>query len=263
MNTDYPNKNEILQALETEILGRTVYSVQETASTNTLAKELCREGAPHGALVICKRQTDGRGRRGREWFSQDDNSLCMSIILRPRTTAELLPRYTIASSVAVYHALRYMGIEDAAIKWPNDILINGKKVCGILFDGVFSGSECECIICGIGINVNGHPKDRDFSDSATSLFAQTGTLIDREILCAAILDEAEKAFAMCETDEFYTSVMEDYTENSCVLNKRVTIKSDKDIHGTVTGFDDLGRIILKTDDGNDIAFDSGDVSLLT
>lgn len=254
----YPNKEIISGMLKTRYMGKNIVCRDTVDSTNNLAKELGAAGAKSGTLVICREQTKGRGRRGRSFISCD-GTLCMSVIYRPDTATALYPRYSLATPVAVARALCTLGV-NALIKWPNDIQSGGKKLCGILHEGVFMPNGESFIVCGIGVNVGELADDEEVRKIATSVLLETGRHEKREEVAALILNELEACYDMCSTDRTHNMLMEEYKKLSSVLGKTVVIKADTDIMGRVLDFDPLGRIIIETDDGT-LAFNSGDVSL--
>ena len=271
-----PNVEKITENLKTEKLGRYIVSVEETDSTNSLAKDLAKVGHEHGTLIICARQTKGRGRCGRAWQSDSTGSLCMSVILRPKCKAELISRYIPAIAVGVVRALYNMGVS-ARIKWPNDILVNGKKLCGILTESAFCGDVCSYVICGIGVNVNNHFERTDdmylteadpagISDyrlTAISIRDVLGKDTEREYVAAILLNEIEAALSCCDSDDAYRELLEEYAEYSCVLGHNAVLHNGTTcINGFADRLDDMGRIVMITDNG-EICVDVGDLSLRT
>lgn len=265
----YPDAELIRKHLKTRRLGRNIYCIDETPSTNTLAKELAGRGCADGTLVICREQTKGRGRGERRWHSDSENSICMSIVLRPETDPAVLPRYTPALALACVRAMKQFGIS-CEIKWPNDILADGRKLCGILSEGAFYGDRY-FIVCGIGINANMHfdggesyslrrPHDDGYQSAAVSMYDITGEKVQREVFAATLLNEAEIAFSMCGDEADYGVLLTEYAEHSCLTGREVTIYGENVMHGTAQGFDTLGRLIVHTGD-DDIVLDSGDVSV--
>ena len=267
----YPDKALILEKLTAKPFRRRIVCTTETDSTNTLAKKLACEGAISGTVVIAARQTNGRGRNGRTWYSDDEGSLCMSFFTRPETDLRIMPAYSMCLANAVVAAMRAFGA-DCKIKWPNDIIAGGKKLCGILSEGSISGYHA-LLICGIGVNVNTHfakssmdytsvSPDADFSyeQAATSLFDLTGKRHVREYVAAQILNETAKAFSELASGGLSRQA-EVYAQNSCVLGHEVNVYAPDGVYsGKACGFDSLGRIVVRTEQGERI-FDSGDVSL--
>ena len=230
-------------------------------STNRTAHELAREGCPTVTVVLADRQTGGRGRRGRTWTANAGESVLMSVILRPDINPELAPRYTIAAAVGVCSAMTCR-IPTARIKWPNDIVVGRKKLAGILLECSATADKLNYLIVGIGLNVNAEGFDGDIADTATSVFLSVGTKFDREPIIASMLNAMEIEFKNCETDAGFAQLMRRYTESSAVYQKQVSIVQGETVHhGTVTAFDELGRIEILCGDNRKTVFDSGDVSL--
>lgn len=255
---DYPDIADIARQLTTEYMGRTVFYEETVTSTNDIAKQTALNGECNGALFICKNQVNGRGRRGRHWISQD-GGLCMSIVIYPKAAVEFFPRYSVGAAVAVCLALRSFGAK-AQIKWPNDIYIMGKKVCGMLCESSFVGDGNNFIVCGIGVNVCG-AVDSQIDSIATSLQMQ-GISAKREDVCAAVLNEAEKTFALCDSASGYEQLLKEYELMSAVIGKNVVIATQSaQVRGIAEGLDMLGRICIKMQNGDRLLFDSGDVSL--
>lgn len=248
--------------LTTDYIGAEIACFDVLESTNRSAKELARVGYPAGTIVACDHQMGGRGRRDRKWVSDPGESMLMSVILRPTVPAHVAPRYTIAAALGVYRAMAMYCMHNVRIKWPNDLVIGRKKLAGILLDCSASMDGINYLVVGIGLNVNTDKFYGDLSDRAVSIFQSTGVKVNRERVIANILNCSEPLFKKCETDEGFKELMEEYKRASAVYGKRVSIvKSTGTYEGTVTGFDDLGRIEMDCDTGEHRVFDSGDVSL--
>lgn len=244
-------------------LARQIEFFAETPSTNMEAKALARNGAPGGTLVYAERQTAGRGRRGRSWESEDGTAICMSLLLRPKMAAELAPRITMAAALGVCRALCAFGAE-AVIKWPNDVLAGGKKLCGILSEVGMAGDALSYIVCGIGINVGQRAFSGELTQTASSLLLQTGCLPTREAVLLAVVRELAPLFPACESDAGFDALMQQYRRFSCTLGQGVTITgADGTLSGVAEDFDALGRILLRTDGGERLTIHAGDVSLRT
>lgn len=186
----------------------------------------------------------------------------MSVILRPGIPPELAPRYTVAAALGVYQAMSLYCMHDVRIKWPNDLVKNGKKLAGILLDMSTSSNSIKYLVTGLGLNVNTGRFFGDLTDTATSIFQSTGVHVNRERVIANILNKAEPLFDMCESDDGFKMLMDEYVRASAVYGKRVNIiKESGTYQGTVVGFDDIGRIRIELSDGSVKTFDSGDVSL--
>ncbi|HOG00009.1 MAG TPA: biotin--[acetyl-CoA-carboxylase] ligase [Clostridia bacterium] len=246
----------IKEKLTTETLGRSVVFREETASTNADAKALGRQGAPHGTLVLCARQTAGRGRRGRSWLS-DEGALCMTLLLRPPFPPELAPRYIVACALGVCRALRACGAS-ARIKWPNDILANGRKLCGILLEADASGF----VAAGIGVNVNQRDFPADIAGTAGSLLTATGRAHDPNDVIARILAECEPLFAACGDEAGYAALLESYQALSLTIGRRVRVFAPgEEYDAKAVGLDPLGMLIVQRDGGETRVVGAGDVTI--
>ncbi|MCX6009508.1 MAG: biotin--[acetyl-CoA-carboxylase] ligase, partial [Chloroflexi bacterium] len=168
-------KTYIKSRLNTKFVGRQLYYYNRLSTTMETAKELAKKGTAEGTVIIADTQTAGRGRLGRAWLSPE-GSLAMSLILKP--SLDNLPQLVMIASLAVVRTIKKVAGIEAQIKWPNDILIKGKKICGILIENEVKGDRVNFAIIGIGINVNFDPLSfPEISDIATSLSHELGTKI--------------------------------------------------------------------------------------
>lgn len=242
--------------LKTSFMGKKSVWVEETDSTNALAKR--EENAPSGTVFIAKRQTDGRGRLGRAWESEDENALYMSVLLRPTLDADKLSALTLVAGLAVCRALdAYARVQ---IKWPNDIVINGKKLSGIMCETAFCGGRPKYVICGIGVNVNNSKFPEVISNSAAALKAETGKSCDIGEIAAKILNEFEPLYEEYLKNGFL-SISEDYKKRCVTLSREVAVV----INGERTDAYALditedGGLLVKTDSGEKI-LNSGEASV--
>jgi BirA family biotin operon repressor/biotin-[acetyl-CoA-carboxylase] ligase len=178
--TDLLTPREIRDCLETKVLGkRDIAYFTETDSTNTRAKNLAVGGAPEGALVLSEKQTRGRGREERNWFSPSRDGIYLSLVLRPAIPPGEAPRITLLTAVAVAEALLSLTRLKIAIKWPNDILVGGKKLAGILTEIGTQGDSIDYVVVGLGLNVNMPRFPDDIRDKATSMLIETGKRFSR------------------------------------------------------------------------------------
>lgn len=234
-----------------------------TGSTNTELKAMAQNGAPEGTIVIAAEQTAGRGRMGRKFYSPSENGIYMSILLRPSFSAEKALKITACTAVAAACAIEKITGEKTEIKWVNDILLNGKKVCGILTEAALNceSGGMDYIIVGIGINVSvpsgGYPAE--ISEIAGALFTEknTGDTLNR--LAAAMIDEFFHYCSDLESDEAYN----EYCRRSCVTGKNVNLISfgGETQKGFVESIDKEFALIVKLDDGSVKRVNSGEVSL--
>lgn len=233
-------------------------TVLETVnSTNLYLKELAKNNSPHGTVTIANKQTSGRGRLGREFFSPADTGIYMSVLIRPEEIKLSPYLLTIAAGVAVCRALESICTETPRIKWVNDIFINKKKVCGILAESLSGSTGINSIIVGIGINVT--TSASDFPDKlnsiAGSVFPQNAT---RNEIIAKILTEFE---SLCNWDDA-GKLIEEYKNLSLVLNKELSFTKDgKRYTGIATNINIDGNLVIKLQSGKTITLKSGEVSL--
>ncbi len=228
-------------------------------STNDEAAAWALAGAPSGAVVLAEEQTAGRGRRGRAWVAAPETSLLVSVILRPAVSPEALPRLTLLGAVAVAEALAAEGLSPG-IKWPNDVLLEGRKVAGILAEVAWSGDERSAVILGIGVNI----RRGALSEAAAARFGATtveailGRAPDRGGLLLRLLERIDCWQARL-SDEALLAAWRQY---SVTLGKRVTVASGEGVvAGVAEGVDSQGALLLRTDDGSVRRLLAGDVTL--
>ncbi len=248
--------------LTTHALGRTIQAFTITHSTNTLAAEWIERGAPHGAVVVADFQTKGRGRHGRKWTATSGLNLTFSVVLRPEMAPERIGLLTIAGCIGVSNAIdRFVDPLITAIKWPNDIFLNGKKTCGMLLEASWNELGAHpAIVLGIGLNVNQEEFPRELDDVATSLLLETGRIIPRADLFASVLAEVEDALVRVAADD--EAVRSRYVERMMDKDERIHLRfaaTGSEVTGIVRGVDPTGGLILETDDGRRI-FHAGEVT---
>ena len=223
--------------------------LEETDSTNRVAKELARQGAPHGTAVLAKRQTAGRGRLGRSFFSPE-GGLYLSVILRPQCKPEDLALMTPMAAVAVCRALEQVCAVSPRIKWVNDLYLGDKKVCGILCEAVGTA-----VIVGIGLNLKapegGFPPDINAAALQVSL--------QPSVVAEAIVEELRKSCYGLRSRDF----LEDYRKYNMVLQRELMIHPMQGAPYPAWGktIDHRGRLVVETADGNEQVLDSGEVSI--
>lgn len=230
----------------------------ETDSTNRIAKELAVSGAPEGTLVVAQKQSNGRGRLGRSFFSPE-GGIYMSMVLRPVIAAEKALLITTCGAVAVARAIEKLGGGEAGIKWVNDIFINGKKVCGILAEAGFSGtSECpDYVVLGIGINVKKQSVPEELKDIVGCLEDIPQCRILNEELIAAVWEEFAELYQNLSTAVY----MEEYKRRSILLGREVTVlAAGGNYRAVVTDIDKDGHLVIERD-GKESFLSSGEVSV--
>lgn len=252
---------EIDSALHTETFGRHVVYLESTQSTNEEAKKIAREGAEEGTIVVAEEQITGHGRLARGFYSPFAKGIWFSLILRPKFFPMEASKCTLLAAVGVCRGIRRMGLADAGIKWPNDILVHGKKLVGILTLMSASMEKIDYIIMGIGINtgIKKNEFPEDFREGATS-FVNEGINVSRKDLLAAILGELEKEYSIAQ-DEGFDKVLDDWRALSVTLGQEVrVIFGDDSYTGKAVDIDRDGCLLVNT--GSEVKrVIAGDVSI--
>ena len=249
--TDYIKLNEIQKDLNTKYIGKDMYIFNEVMSTNTLAKFLSMNGVGNGAVVISEKQTKARGRSGKNWESPL-GGVWLSIILNPNVDHSKIPLITLATGVAVENTLKRIGVENAEIKWPNDILIQDKKVCGILTEAITSFNTIESIIIGVGIDANITIENfpEGLQEKMTTLNDEIGKKIDENLLIKTFLEEFEKISDQFVNGE-YEAILKEWRKNSYTIGKIVEVHEpfSKPYDGYVLGISRDGSLVVEKIDG--------------
>ncbi|WP_340386661.1 biotin--[acetyl-CoA-carboxylase] ligase [Paenibacillus sp. FSL E2-0151] len=249
-------------ALDTTVFGRKAVLLASTLSTQGDVLKLAEQGQAEGAVVIAEEQTGGRGRFGRQWFSPPGKGIWMSVLLRPDLPLQHTPQLTLLTGVAVCRAVRACSGADAGIKWPNDVLIDGRKVCGILLESTVEDHEVRYCIAGIGVDVNFDPEDypEDLTTIATSLKMETGQSVDRTKLTAAILTELEQLYFLYQKEGFGV-ISALWEALSVSMNREITVTNPHGIiEGKAIGLDPSGALIVEKHDGEHTLIISGEIS---
>ena len=254
----------------TKWIGKERYHFDEIDSTNIKAKELATIGCPHGTLVMADSQNAGIGRRGRSWSSESGAGIYMSLILRPQLTTEQAPMLTLVAALAVVKAIEYSlmenrGTEDniqkPMIKWPNDIVLNGKKLCGILTEMTLGQKQIDSIVIGIGINVANQDFPEEIRTTASSVYLETGILLERESLIEKVWEYFEGYYELFVEAGDFSSLKEEYEKSLVNKNKKVNVLDPKGTYtGTARGITNTGELLVQTEAGiSEVA--SGEVSV--
>ena len=253
---------ELRPLLNTHDLGQVLHAYEELGSTSDRARELAEEGAGHGEVVIAEAQTAGRGRRGRTWVSPPRRNLYFSVVLRPELPPARAPELTLVASVALCDALRQAGVQ-AEIKWPNDLLVRGRKVAGILLELAAEPDRVQWVVIGVGVNVNARAEDfpEELRGEATSVLLERGQPAPRALLAAACLTALE-AWVDTHAEQGFGPIREAWRQRSCTLGREVTVRSDgRDLAGTAEDIDEQGALLVRTPTGLERVL-VGDVQLL-
>lgn len=232
-------------------------------STNSVALDLARSGAPHGTFVLADRQEAGRGRHGRGWSSPPGVGLWMSWILRPPLPPDRAYLVTWAAAVAVAEAAARTAGLYAEIKWPNDVLVRGRKICGLLAEVASGGDALDFIVLGVGLNVNQAEADfpEAFRDRAASLRSASGHAVDRVLTLAAFLEAFEFEYDRLLRDGG-EAVRRAWTERSCVIGRPITLRTGGgEFAARAVGVDPDGALLVERD-GTVEAIHSAEVELL-
>lgn len=268
--TGYPDiltETEIESQLLGELAVKRVVYAGQLDSTNNEAKRNAENGAPDGTLYITECQTGGRGRRGRQWISPAGSGIWMSLLLRPNLNPANASMLTIVAAMAVTAAVERVVREagcsvDCHIKWPNDVVVNKKKICGILTE---MSAEMDCIhfvVIGIGINVNTTEFDETIREMASSLYLETGKHIKRSEIVAAFAQEFTTYYGRFLKSGDLSSLAEDYNRMLINIGKQVQIQDRQDTFtGTALGIDSRGELLVQKEDGTRTVVSAGEVSV--
>ncbi|HTP12924.1 MAG TPA: biotin--[acetyl-CoA-carboxylase] ligase [Bacteroidota bacterium] len=255
------SKKQLLHGLKTKVVGKKLFVFESIDSTNACAKTLAETGTPEGTVVLADHQTFGRGRLGRTWVSEPGRNLLFSLVLRPPLPKESAGFLTFFSAVFIAQALEQITGHDVECKWPNDILINGKKCCGILLENSYSLNSLDYSVVGIGINVNQRAFDGDLDARATSLAREFGAEFDRAELFRALLEEADRLLALFRKRGM-EEIMKEWNRRCNMFGKPVTVSHGETlVSGMALSLDADGGLIIQTAAGQS-TFYAGDVTVL-
>lgn len=254
------NKIEIEKEINTFVLGKNIYFFDEITSTNEYAKTIANN-VEEGTIVVAKKQTKGKGRLDRKWISSKNEGIYFSLILKPEIEVFKIMQITLIAGISLCETIKQMANIDAKIKWPNDILINNKKVCGILTELNAQIDNIFYIILGIGINVNNEKFDQDLKQKATSLYLETNKNIEKQKILACFLKNFEQKYFIYKKEKSFDPFLKQYKDLCVNLNKKAKIlHKGKEIIGEVIDISHLGEIVFKTDT-DILKISSGEVSL--
>lgn len=255
---------EVKRLLKAEIMGSEIDYFDSLGSTNDETMKRAVEGAPEGTVVIAEEQTKGKGRLGRAWISPKYQGIWFSIVLRPEVLPAETGLITLAVAVAVARAVKQETGLDVEIKWPNDLLIKGKKVAGILTEMSSEQDKVHFMVVGVGINANVDPGSfpGELRATATSLREQLGRDVNRVRLLCSVLNELEssyRSFREKRSDE----IVRDWKELSSTLGKKVEVKIlDRIFVGVAGDIDEGGQLIIRMPDGELISVSAGEITYL-
>lgn len=253
---------ELSSVIDSQWAGKKIYYYEETDSTNIRAKRLGDDGEPGGTLVVTNQQSAGRGRRGRSWDSPVGSSIYMSLLLRPSIHPTKAPMLTLVMAIAVAKGLKESTGLDVQIKWPNDIVLNGKKLVGILTEMSTEIDYINHVVIGVGINVNMESMPQDLKEKATSLRIESGHTEKRSRIIAAIMKQFEYYYGIFLKTQDLSEMQEEYNELLVNQNKEVRILETKEEYNAhALGINKKGELLVKRQDGTTEAIFAGEVSV--
>lgn len=259
---DILSEKEISGRLATEYMGRTLFCFQKTGSTNTEAKRLLEEGGENGLLVIAGTQTSGKGRKGRGWDSPEGTSIYMTIGLKPEFEPQKASMLTLLMAMAVVKGIKKSTGITTAIKWPNDIVLNNKKICGILTELTMERDYISSVVIGAGINANNEEFPESIQAMATSLFLENGKKVLRAQITADIVKEFEDYYEQFSNELSLAFLVDEY--NSYLVNKNAKVRvldPKNQFEGIAKGINERGELLVEREDGQVIEVYAGEVSV--
>jgi len=257
------NRIDLSVNLGTHRLGKEILFLEDTDSTNIQARRLAQAGKPEGTVVVAEAQEQGRGRRTRQWSSPKGTGIWMSVLLRPNVEPVQAPVLTLLAAVAVCRAIRNHTDLPAKIKWPNDLVLHGKKICGILTELSGELETVYSIVIGIGVNVNRTEFPPDLQETATSLCIENkGQPIERVPLFQKILRELESIYE-CYLEEGFFPFFDEYTRLCDTLGKPVRVLGKDSFCGIAEKITPFGELVVRRDNGEQEIVFSGEVSIRT
>lgn len=264
---DVFSSSEIASRLQTRWAGRTLYFFESTGSTNPDAKRFAEEGAPHGTIVVADRQTAGRGRRGRTWSSPSGKSIYFTIVVRPAFAPDKASMITLVMALSVAQAIEEVTGLPAQIKWPNDIVVHKKKVCGILTEMSMTPEmdEIQFVVAGVGVNTNHNGPEEfpeEIRETAASLKMESGEHIDRAGLLERILARFEENYDCFERIQDLSALREAYQAHLINMDTQVLVLDPAgEYAGISRGISETGELIVERENGDRVLVYAGEVSV--
>ncbi len=230
-------------------------------STNTVLKQAAENGAAHGTVALCQAQTAGKGRRGRAWVSPEGQGLWVSLLIRPKLAPANAQLITFAAAIAMAEAVEKETGLSIGIKWPNDLVVNGKKICGILLELSGDVESIAYVVVGTGLNVGSKAYPPELSDRASSLEDALGYTISRAAVLRSYLQTIEKYIGLLEAKGL-AGIWEAYQSKSCTIGCTVKVEGNgENFQGIANGLDENGALLVKLEDGTIRRVLAGDVSV--
>ena len=254
------NETTIADQIHTKWAGKTVHFARETDSTNLWIKRLAKEGASEGTLALAEFQSAGRGRLGRSWEVPEGTSVMMSILLRPKFEPQYAPTLTLVMGMAVAKAVKKLGF-DVSIKWPNDVVVSHKKICGILTEMGVRDGKIDYAVIGVGINVNIKEFPEEMADKATSLYLESGREFDRSQIPGLVMEACEEYYEKFAATCDLSGLKEEYESILANYNQPVRVLAKEPYEGVARGITDGGELLVEKTDGTIVAVSAGEVSV--
>lgn len=254
------NETTIADQIHTKWAGKTVHFARETDSTNLWIKRLAKEGASEGTLALAEFQSAGRGRLGRSWEVPEGTSVMMSILLRPKFEPQYAPTLTLVMGMAVAKAVKNLGF-DVSIKWPNDVVVSHKKICGILTEMGVRDGKIDYAVIGVGINVNIREFPEEMADKATSLYLESGKEFDRSQIPGLVMEAFEEYYEKFAATCDLSGLKEEYESILANYNQPVRVLAKEPYEGVARGITDGGELLVEKTDGTIATVSAGEVSV--
>lgn len=259
---DVITAQELVSRLKTKWMGRPCLYLEQVDSTNNYAKKIAEEGALEGTLVVAREQTAGRGRRGRSWTTLEDVNIMMTLLLRPKIRPDSASRLTLLMAMAVACGIRKVTGLEALIKWPNDVVVDAKKVCGILTEMNTEIDYINYVVIGAGINVNQKEFPTEIQDTASSLCIALGENISRAELMAAVMEALECFYEIFLKTQDLTELYQEYNTLCINCGRQVRVlEPGHEYIGTAVGINKNGELIVRRENGEQTLVYAGEVSV--
>jgi BirA family biotin operon repressor/biotin-[acetyl-CoA-carboxylase] ligase len=230
--------------------GHPLYVYQRIGSTNDEAKLLAENGAPEGLLIVAEEQTAGRGRGGRAWLTPPGGALAFSLVLRPALAVAQAARLVMLAGVAVCEAVEQIAEVRPQLKWPNDVLVNGKKTAGLLTESALRGETLEYVVLGIGLNVSWAPAPEQVDFPATCLQAEAGRAVDRAKLLRAILTRLEARYAQLSDEAAFAALFNGWRTRLALLGEPAVLRLESEtLSGVAEDVTPEGALLFRLPSG--------------
>lgn len=256
------SESELGSRIHTRWAGRNLFYLKETDSTNNDAKRCMEEGGAHGTLIVAERQTAGRGRRGKLWESPEGTAIYMTIGMKPEFAPDKASMLTLVMALSVAQAIEEQSGLEAGIKWPNDVVVNKRKVCGILTEMILEAEYIRCVVTGVGINVNQPSMPEEIAQTATSLFIEKGEKLSRAALIESVMRHFENNYDCFIGSLDLSELKEAYEARLENKDKLVRVLDPKgEYEGIARGIRCTGELIVELPDGIVREVYAGEVSV--